>query len=270
MRRAELIDMVKRSGCAAGGAGFPRGRSGVSCPKPATGEIVAVNTDEGEPGTFKDRELVERDPHQVIEGVIIAAYAVGAKPGLCLYPRRVLPGRQTLDQGHRRRLSTAFWAKTSWAAASPGSLRPSRRRRLYLRRRDGHARVAGGKAGNPRLKPPYPAQVGLLGLPTLVHNIETLACIPQSYCAGRSGSPALAQRRAKGPRFSASAGTSTARATMNCRSARRCARSSTSMPAASGRRQPQGGHSRRGFHANADRRLAGCADGFRDAETGWQ
>ncbi|MBU1662513.1 MAG: NADH-quinone oxidoreductase subunit F, partial [Chloroflexi bacterium] len=76
----EIIEMVKRSGLRGrGGAGFPaRVKWGLMSQDPDIPKIVAVNTDEGEPGTFKDREIVERDPHQVIEGVIIAAYAVGA------------------------------------------------------------------------------------------------------------------------------------------------------------------------------------------------
>jgi NADH-quinone oxidoreductase subunit F len=76
----QIIDMVKRSGLRGrGGAGFPAGVKWGFMPKTNdVPKIVAVNTDEGEPGTFKDREIVERDPHQIIEGVIIAAYAVGA------------------------------------------------------------------------------------------------------------------------------------------------------------------------------------------------
>lgn len=76
----ELIEMVKRSGLRGrGGAGFPAGVKWGFLPRDTNlPKIVAVNTDEGEPGTFKDREVVERDPHQVIEGVLIAAYAIGA------------------------------------------------------------------------------------------------------------------------------------------------------------------------------------------------
>ncbi|MEJ5199497.1 MAG: NADH-quinone oxidoreductase subunit F, partial [Anaerolineae bacterium] len=78
---AELIALVKRSGLRGrGGAGFPAGTKwGFMPTDPAIPKIVAVNTDEGEPGTFKDRALVEHDPHQIIEGVIIASYAVGAR-----------------------------------------------------------------------------------------------------------------------------------------------------------------------------------------------
>ena len=80
MEPAEVIDQVKRSGLRGrGGAGFPTGEKWGFMPRETSVQkILAVNTDEGEPGTFKDREIVEQDPHQVIEGVLIAAYAVGA------------------------------------------------------------------------------------------------------------------------------------------------------------------------------------------------
>ncbi len=80
---AELIAMVRASGLRGrGGAGFPAGLKWDFMPKDDQPKYLCVNTDEGEPGTFKDRELVEKDPHQIIEGAIIAAYAVGAQRAL--------------------------------------------------------------------------------------------------------------------------------------------------------------------------------------------
>ena len=96
--------MVKRSGLRGrGGAGFSAGVKWGFMPKDSLiNKIVAVNTDEGEPGTFKDRQIVECDPHQIIEGVIITCFAVGANRAYVYIRGRILPGRKTVDKSHRR------------------------------------------------------------------------------------------------------------------------------------------------------------------------
>ena len=129
---------------------------------------MAVNIDEGEPGTFKDRWYLERDPHRFIEGMLVAARVVGIDDDLRLPARRVrrLP----------RQSSSASWRR------SPPTRR-ARCRTIHLRRGAG-AYICGeesamiesieGRRGMPRLRPPYVAQVGLFGRPTLEHNMETL------------------------------------------------------------------------------------------------
>ncbi len=117
----ELIDMVKRSGLRGrGGAGFPAGIKWGFMPKdPAIEKIVAVNTDEGEPGTFKDRQIVECDPHSVIEGVLIAILCRRRQPGLRLHPRRVLPGDTSAgSRPSPTPTRTASWGRTSSAVDS--------------------------------------------------------------------------------------------------------------------------------------------------------
>ncbi len=151
-----------------GGAGFPAGRKwrivrGESGPR-----LMAVNIDEGEPGTFKDRMLMESDPHRFIEGMLIAAWAVGIE-GIYIYLRDEYHGARTL--------LTAELAKLQ--ANPPIAKLPH----IELRRGAG-AYICGeesamiesieGKRGLPRLRPPYVAQVGLFGRPTLEHNFETL------------------------------------------------------------------------------------------------
>ena len=151
-----------------GGAGFPAGRKWKIVRAEAGPRLMAVNIDEGEPGTFKDRVLLERDPHRFIEGMLIAAWAVGIED-LYVYLRdEYHGGRAILTQ-----------ALADLHAHPPISPLP----RIHLRRGAG-AYICGeesamiesieGKRGMPRLRPPYVAQVGLFGRPTLEHNFETL------------------------------------------------------------------------------------------------
>jgi formate dehydrogenase len=150
-----------------GGAGFPAGRKwrivrGMPAPR-----LMAVNIDEGEPGTFKDRWCLERDPHRFLEGLLIAAWAVGIE-GVWVYLRDEYHGCRTMLQDEIAQLQ----------AANLGPL-PT----MALRRGAG-AYVCGeesamiesieGKRGLPRLRPPFVAEVGLFGRPTLEHNFETL------------------------------------------------------------------------------------------------
>jgi NADH:ubiquinone oxidoreductase subunit F (NADH-binding)/NADH:ubiquinone oxidoreductase subunit E len=151
-----------------GGAGFPAGRKWRIVRNETAPRLMAVNIDEGEPGTFKDRVYLERDPHRFLEGMLIAAWAVGIAR-IYIYLR---------DEYHGcRALLEAELAKLRAAPPYPGM--PE----VILRRGAG-AYICGeesamiesieGKRGMPRLRPPYVAQVGLFGRPTLEHNFETL------------------------------------------------------------------------------------------------
>jgi formate dehydrogenase beta subunit len=149
-----------------GGAGFPAGRKWRIVKAEPAPRLMAVNIDEGEPGTFKDRWYLERDPHRFLEGMLIAAWAVGID-GIYIYLRDEYHGLRTMLQNELRRLSAL------------GLPLPT----IELRRGAG-AYICGeesamiesieGKRGLPRLRPPYVAQVGLFGRPTLEHNFETL------------------------------------------------------------------------------------------------
>ena len=151
-----------------GGAGFPAGRKWRIVRGEAAPRLMAVNIDEGEPGTFKDRVYLERDPHRFVEGMLIAAWAVGIAR-IYVYLRDEYHGCRTLLE--------AELAKLRAHPPYPGM--PE----IILRRGAG-AYICGeesamiesieGKRGMPRLRPPYVAQVGLFGRPTLEHNFETL------------------------------------------------------------------------------------------------
>ncbi|MEP6656058.1 MAG: NAD(P)H-dependent oxidoreductase subunit E [Betaproteobacteria bacterium] len=150
-----------------GGAGFPAGRKWRIVRNEPAPRLMAVNIDEGEPGTFKDRYYLERDPHRFIEGMLIAAWAVGIA-GIYIYLRDEYAGCRAI-----------LIRELTALAADPPCPLPS----IQLRRGAG-AYICGeesamiesieGKRGMPRLRPPYVAQVGLFGRPTLEHNMETL------------------------------------------------------------------------------------------------
>lgn len=151
-----------------GGAGFPTGRKWRIVRNEPAPRLMAVNIDEGEPGTFKDRVFLERDPHRFLEGMLIAAWAVGIS-GIYIYLRDEYHGCRAMLEQELARLK----------ADPPSKGLPH----IELRRGAG-AYICGeesamiesieGKRGMPRLRPPYVAQVGLFGRPTLEHNFETL------------------------------------------------------------------------------------------------
>jgi formate dehydrogenase beta subunit len=164
----ELIAIMDDSGLRGlGGAGFPAGRKWKIVRAEAAPKLMAVNIDEGEPGTFKDRWYLERDPHRFLEGMLIAAWAVGIAE-IYVYLRD--------EYAAARTILTAEIAALQKNAPVP--LPP-----IHLRRGAG-AYICGeesamiesieGKKGMPRLRPPYVAQVGVFGRPTLEHNMETL------------------------------------------------------------------------------------------------
>jgi len=150
-----------------GGAGFPAGRKWRIVSTEPAPRLMAVNIDEGEPGTFKDRHYLERDPHRFLEGTLIAAWAVGIDDVYIYLRDEYAASRAILEK-----------AIAELEADAPCALP-----RLHLRRGAG-AYICGeesamiesieGKRGMPRLRPPYVAQVGLFGRPTLEHNMETL------------------------------------------------------------------------------------------------
>jgi formate dehydrogenase len=164
-----VIKTMEHSGLRGlGGAGFPAGRKWRIVRAEAGPRLMAVNIDEGEPGTFKDRVYLERDPHRFLEGMLIAAWAVGIDK-IYIYLR---------DEYHGcRAMLESELAKLKFSPPLAGL--PD----IILRRGAG-AYICGeesamiesieGKRGMPRLRPPYVAQVGLFGRPTLEHNFETL------------------------------------------------------------------------------------------------
>ena len=180
MRPGDVTDVVKAAGLRGrGGAGFPTGVKWSFIPKDVRPVYVVVNADESEPGTFKDRELVEENPHQLIEGIALCAYAVGAQTayiyGRGEFKHPFVGLQQAIDDAYAR----GFLGQK--ILGSDVSLD------LYTHLGAG-AYICGeetallesleGKPGMPRNRPPFPASVGLYGKPTVINNVETLANAP--------------------------------------------------------------------------------------------
>jgi formate dehydrogenase beta subunit len=166
--REEITKLMEDSGLRGlGGAGFPAGRKWRLVAAEPEPRVMAVNIDEGEPGTFKDRWYLERDPHRFLEGMLVAAWCSGVGE-IWIYLRDEYAGCRAILDRELKKLQ----------AEKPCALPP-----MHLRRGAG-AYICGeesamiesieGKRGMPRLRPPYVAQVGLFGRPTLEHNMETV------------------------------------------------------------------------------------------------
>jgi formate dehydrogenase len=176
-----------------GGAGFPTGRKWTLVRAEPAPRLMAVNADEGEPGTFKDRYYPERDPHRFIEGMLIAAWVVEARE-IYIYLRDEYP--------EIRLMLEAELARVAAAGLAPHA-------RMHLRRGAG-AYICGeesamiesieGKRGLPRHRPPYVAQVGLFGRPTLVQNVETLYWVREIIEKGAGWFTSQGRRGRKGLR----------------------------------------------------------------------
>ena len=188
----ELIKLVSDAGLRGlGGAGFPTGRKWQLVRAEPSPRLFAVNADEGEPGTFKDRFYLERDPHRFIEGMLVAAWVVEAEETY-LYIRDEYP--------ELRLMLAEEIAKVEAAGLSAHT-------KLHLRRGAG-AYICGeelamiesieGKRGLPRHRPPYVAQVGLFGRPTLEQNVETLYWVRDIVEKGAAWMTAQGRRERKG------------------------------------------------------------------------
>ena len=207
-----------------GGAAFPTGRKLEDVAKaPARPHYIICNADESEPGTFKDRVLMEGDPFALVESMTIAGYAAGCELGI-IYLRGEYPLAE-------RRLQHAIESARRRGFLGANIMDEGYTFDIEIRRGAG-AYICGeetalfnsveGKRGEPRNKPPFPTQVGLFGKPTMVNNVETLMNFPLLMMEGGPGSPRLVPRRRPAPRCFASRAVSSSRASMSCHLARRC------------------------------------------------
>jgi NADH-quinone oxidoreductase subunit F len=182
MSPADVIEEVKKSALRGrGGAGFPTGLKWSFVPKDSPKpKYVVCNADESEPGTFKDRYLLERDPHALIEGMIIAGWALGASTGYIYYRGEYRYLIEIMD----RALGEAYAA----GLLGENILGSGFSMNIYTHTGAG-AYICGeetallssleGFRGHPRMKPPFPAVEGLYACPTVVNNVETLTAVPQ-------------------------------------------------------------------------------------------
>ncbi len=201
---AQIIDEVKKSVLRGrGGAGFPTGMKWSFVPKESKRpKYVVCNADESEPGTGKDRDLMRYDPHQLIEGMIIAAFALGAKDNYIYIRGEYWYIKEILEKAVAQAYERGLLGKDILGSGFECN--------LYVHPGAG-AYICGeetallesleGKRGHPRLKPPFPAVVGLYGGPTVVNNVETLAVVPWVILNGGEWYKALGTEKSGGTKM---------------------------------------------------------------------
>jgi NADH-quinone oxidoreductase subunit F len=199
----DLVELIKDSGLRGrGGAGFPAGLKWGFMPKAPVKKYVCVNTDEGEPGTFKDRLLVEHDPHSIIEGVIIAAYAVGASRAFVYIRGEFFLGVKRWIKAIDDAYAQGFLGQDILGSGYDLDLSVHRGAGAYICGEEtALINSLEGKRGEPRIKPPYPAQIGFWEEPTLVHNVETLANVPLIVNRGSDWFKSIGTERSAGTKL---------------------------------------------------------------------
>ncbi|MEM7745070.1 MAG: NADH-quinone oxidoreductase subunit NuoF [Pseudomonadota bacterium] len=208
--RDAIVEEMKSSGLRGrGGAGFPTGLKWSFMPKESDGRphYLVVNADESEPGTCKDREIMRHDPHTLIEGCLIASFAMGANACYIYLRGEYIREREALqlaiDECYEAGLLGSNAAKSGWDFD------------VYLHHGAG-AYICGeetallesleGKKGMPRLKPPFPAGVGLYGCPTTVNNVESIAVVPTILRRGADWFSSVGRDNNKGTKVFAISG----------------------------------------------------------------
>jgi NADH-quinone oxidoreductase subunit F len=176
----ETIDLVKGSGLRGrGGAGFPTGVKWSFVPKDVFPKYVVINHDEGEPGTFKDRELAEKDPHQLIEGITIAAWANQASKAFIYCRGEFALGSRRMDAAIAEAYEKGFLGKGIFGSKFDLDIILHRGAGAYICGEESALLDSlEGYRGQPRLRPPFPAVKGLYGQPTVINNTETVSTLP--------------------------------------------------------------------------------------------
>jgi len=176
----QLVRELETSGLRGrGGAGFSMGKKASFLPKGDLDKYLVCNADESEPGTFKDRELMQRNPHLLIEGMIIAAYAAGATRAFIFIRGEYDYVADILDRAVDEAKAAGHVGESIYGSGFSLELWVHRGAGAYICGEEtGLLDALEGRRGNPRLKPPFPANAGLYQGPTLINNVETLATVP--------------------------------------------------------------------------------------------
>ncbi|PYR30001.1 MAG: hypothetical protein DMF92_09985, partial [Acidobacteria bacterium] len=181
MTPAQIVDEVSRANLRGlGGAGFPTGRKWSFIPKGSPKpKYLVVNADEGEPGTFKDRYILERDPHALLEGMLIAAFAIGSHKAYVYIRGEYFRPAYRFNRAVEEAYARGWLGKNIQGSGFDLDVVIHRGAGAYICGEETAllTSLEGGK-GFPRLKPPFPAISGLFQCPTIVNNVETLACVP--------------------------------------------------------------------------------------------
>ncbi len=200
----EVVDIVQKSGLRGrGGAGFPTGKKWeFAAADKNTPRYLLCNADEGEPGTFKDRPIIEKDPHQLLEGIIISGYAIGAAACYIYIRGEYDYGAKVLEKAIAQAYDKGFLGKKILGKKFDYD--------IYVHKGAG-AYVCGeetaliesleGKRGQSRIKPPFPVNVGVWGKPTVINNVETLANVSHIIKNGPEWFAKMGPEKSPGPKI---------------------------------------------------------------------
>jgi len=203
MSPEEVLAQLEASGLRGrGGAGFAMGKKVSFLPKGSIDKYLVCNADESEPGTFKDRELMQKSPHMLIEGIVIASYAAGANRSFIYIRGEYVHQADMLDAALAQAREAGYVGEDILGSGHSLSLVVHRGAGAYICGEEtGLLDSLEGKRGNPRLKPPFPANQGLYQGPTLINNVETLATVPTILKMGGEEYAKLGTETSKGTKL---------------------------------------------------------------------
>jgi NADH-quinone oxidoreductase subunit F len=204
MQPAQVIEEVKASGLRGrGGAGFPTGMKWSFVPREnPKPKYLVCNADESEPGTFKDRLLIEKDPHAIIEGTLIAAFAIQSETAFIYIRGELVFGTRQLERAVAEAYQAGYIGKSILGTGYNLDVIVHRGAGAYICGEETAllSSLEGGR-GWPKVKPPFPATHGLFGCPTVVNNVETLAALPWIIEHGAAAYAAMGTEKSKGTKL---------------------------------------------------------------------
>jgi len=204
MQPAQIVEEVKDSGLRGrGGAGFPTGMKWGFLPKDSPkATYLLCNADESEPGTFKDRQIIEHNPHLLLEAMLIAAYAIRCSTAYIYIRGEFVLGAQRLEEALAEARARGFLGKNIFGIGYDLEIHVHRGAGAYICGEEtGLIESLEGKRAYPRVKPPFPATYGVFGCPTIVNNVETLACVVPIINRGAQWFKAIGPEKSPGPKL---------------------------------------------------------------------
>ncbi len=199
-----IIQMVKDSGLRGrGGAGFSTGLKWSFIPKdPTVPKFLCCNADEGEPGTFKDRGIIDNDPHLLLEGMMIASYAIGANTAYIYIRGEFAFGARRLEEAIKEAYERGYLGRNIFGSDFSLDIHVHRGWGAYICGEEtALLESIEGYRGQPRIKPPFPAISGLYGKPTVINNVETLSCLPAIVLKGPKWFASIGPEKSPGPKI---------------------------------------------------------------------
>lgn len=204
LQPTQIVEMVKSSGLRGrGGAGFPTGVKWGFLPADSTKpRYLCINADESEPGTFKDRQIIEGNPHLLLEGILLAAYAIQSHTAYLYIRGEFAYGAKVLERAIAEAYDRGHFGRNIYGTGYDLDVYVHRGAGAYICGEEtGLIESLEGKRAYPRVKPPFPATHGVFGAPTIVNNVETLACVPLIVGRGPQWFKCIGPEKCPGPKL---------------------------------------------------------------------